>query len=386
LDLVVDFELSDEQRMIRELARRFAEREIKPRAAQCDREASFPPDLRERAADLGLLNISVPEAFGGQGLGALEVAIVAEQLARGCVGIAATLGLNTLIADVLLAAGDAEQKRTYLGRLAAGEFGAYAMTEPDAGSDVAAIATSARRNGDQYVLNGSKVWISNATLASFVIVFAKTDAEAGRRGISAFLLETGTPGFTVGKALGKLGQKAAPAAELFFDEVRIASSARLGAEGDGFSIAMQAFDKSRPMVAAQALGVLQRCLDESLAYATQRRSMGRPIIEHQAVGHKIAEMALRAEAARLLVYQSAWLVDAGKPNTLQAACAKAFAADAAMWAAGEAVQIFGGMGYSTEYPVEKLLRDAKVLQIYEGTSEIQRNIIARELVRSRAHA
>ena len=382
----MDFELSNEQRMIRELARSFAEREIKPRAAQCDREASFPPDLRERAAELGLLNISLPEAFGGQGLGAMEVAIVAEELARGCVGIAATLGLNTLIADVLLAAGDAEQKRTYLGRLVAGEFGAYAMTEPHAGSDVAAIATSARRSGDQYVLNGSKVWISNATLASFVIVFAKTDAEAGRRGISAFLLETGSPGFTVGKALGKLGQKAAPAAELFFDQVRIASSARLGAEGDGFSIAMRAFDQSRPMVGAQALGVLQRCLDESLAYATQRLSMGRPIIEHQAVGHKIAEMALRAEAARLLVYQSAWLLDAGRPNTLQAACAKAYAADSAMWAAGEAVQIFGGMGYSTDYPVEKLLRDAKVLQIYEGTSEIQRNIIARELVRSCARA
>jgi acyl-CoA dehydrogenase len=377
----VDFQLSAEQRMIRDLAHTFADREIRPVAAEYDRAERFPRPLFERAQELGLLNLTMPEAYGGAGLGGLEQCIVVEQLAWGCVGITAAITINGLVADALLVGATPEQQATYLPRLRAGELGCYALTEPGAGSDVAAITTSARRDGDAYVLNGAKVWISNATEASFIVLFAKTDPAAGHRGISAFIVERDTPGVTVGHKMGKLGQKAAPTAEIHLDNARVPVSARMGEEGTGFRIAMGVFDRSRPMVAAMGVGVTARCLDEALAYAKTRQTMGRPILEHQAVGHKIAQMGLRLEAARLLTYQAAWLHDSGQRNTLQAAYAKAFAADTAMWAATEAIQVHGGMGYSTEYPVEKLLRDAKVLQIYEGTSEIQHNIMVRELAR-----
>jgi acyl-CoA dehydrogenase len=377
----MDFQLSTEQRLIRDLARTFARRVIQPVAAQYDHEERFPRELFAPAQEAGLLNITVPAELGGAGLGALEQAIVAAELAWGCVGITAALNLNGLVADALLVGGDPAQQKTYIGRLVAGELGCYAVTEPGAGSDVAAITTRARRVGDQYVLNGSKIWISNAPEARFIVVFAKTDPDAGHRGISAFVVERDTPGVAVGRPLGKLGQKAELAAEIHFTDVAVPATARLGQEGDGFRIAMGVFDRSRPMVAALAVGLTARCLDESLAYAKTRQTMGRPIIEHQAVGHKIAAMGMRLEAARLLTYQAAWLLDNGHRNTLQAAYAKAFAADTSMWAATEAIQVFGGMGYSTEYPVEKLFRDAKVLQIYEGTSEIQHNIMVRELAR-----
>jgi acyl-CoA dehydrogenase len=377
----VDFQLSAEQRMIRDLAHTFADREIRPVAAEYDRAERFPRPLFERAQELGLLNLTMPEAYGGAGLGGLEQCIVVEQLAWGCVGITAAITINGLVADALLVGATPEQQATYLPRLRAGELGCYALTEPGAGSDVAAITTSARRDGDAYVLNGAKVWISNATEASFIVLFAKTDPSAGHRGISAFIVERDSPGVTVGHKMGKLGQKAAPTAEIHLDNARIPVSARMGEEGTGFRIAMGVFDRSRPMVAAMGVGVTARCLDEALAYAKTRQTMGRPILEHQAIGHKIAQMGLRLEAARLLTYQAAWLHDSGQRNTLQAAYAKAFAADTAMWAATEAIQVHGGMGYSTEYPVEKLLRDAKVLQIYEGTSEIQHNIMVRELAR-----
>jgi acyl-CoA dehydrogenase len=377
----MDFQLNTEQRLIRDLARTFARRVIAPVAAQYDREERFPQELFAQAQEAGLLNITVPLEIGGAGLGALEQAIVAAELAWGCVGITAALSLNALVSDALLVGGDAAQQKTYIGRLVAGELGCYAVTEPGAGSDVAAITTRARRVGDQYVLNGSKIWISNAPEARFIVVFAKTDPDAGHRGLSAFVVERDTPGVEVGHPLGKLGQKAELAAEIHFHDAAVPVTARLGQEGDGFRIAMGVFDRSRPMVAALAVGLTARCLDESLAYAKTRQTMGRPIIEHQAVGHKIAAMGMRLEAARLLTYQAAWLLDNGGRNTLQAAYAKAFAADTAMWAATEAIQVFGGMGYSTEYPVEKLFRDAKVLQIYEGTSEIQHNIMVRELAR-----
>ncbi|PNU20497.1 acyl-CoA dehydrogenase [Geothermobacter hydrogeniphilus] len=373
------FELSDEQRLIQQTAREFAEREIWPEAARCDQEKCFPQEIAAKARELGLFNLTVPEEYGGPGLGALELALVTEQLAWGCVGLGGGISLNNLPADVLLVSGNADQKREYLGRLITSEYGSYAVTEPGAGSDVAGISTRAVRDGDGYLLNGSKVWISNAPLAGFFTVLAKTDPEAGYRGLSFFLVERDSPGLEVGNPLPKLGQNAVPAAEVFFNDVRVPREALLGNEGDGFKIAMQVFDRSRPMVAAFAVGLMQRCLDVSLAYARERKTMGQAIIHHQAIGHKLAEMEMRLQAARLMTYQAAWLLDAGKRNTLQAACAKAFAADAAMWVATETLQIFGGYGYSPEFPAEKLFRDAKVLQIYEGTSEIQRNIIAREL-------
>jgi acyl-CoA dehydrogenase len=377
----MNFELTDEQKLIRHTAREFARKEILPLAATCDKEARFPTEVHDKARDVGLVNMTIPTEFGGSGWGALELSLVTEELSWACTGITGALGLNSIFADVFHVAGTEVQKREAFGRLLRGEFGAYAVTEPGAGSDVAAIRTRAVRSRDGYVINGSKVWISNAPLAKMFVVFAKTDPEGAHRGISAFFVNRDTPGLTVGPPLGKLGQRAGPAAEVFFDNVEVPSGALIDVEGAGFVIAMKVFDRSRPMVGALALGLLQRALDEGLQYARTRHSMGKPIIEHQAIGHKLADMALRTEAARLLVRQAAWLLDTGRRNTLQAAYAKTFAADSAMWAAGEAVQIFGGMGYSTEYPVEKLFRDAKVLQIYEGTGEIQRNIIARELSR-----
>jgi acyl-CoA dehydrogenase len=377
----MDFQLTSQQRMIRDLARQFAEREILPAAPRYDREAAFPHDIHRKALELGLLNLTVPSEYGGAGLGVLELALVTEQLAWGCVGIGSAIGLNAVASDALLVGGNDWQKREYLGRLTRGDFGCYAITEPGAGSDVAGMQARAIRRGDRYVLNGSKIWISNVTVSSFAVFFAKTDPTAGNRGISAFLVDLDRPGVEVGKKLDKMGQRASPAAELNLVDVEVPNTHLLGEENAGFLIAMRVFDRSRPMIAASAVGLIDRCLDEARQYATQRHAMGKPIIAHQAIGHKLANMAMRCQAARLLTYQAAWLLDQGQRNTLHASYAKAFAADTATWAASEAVQIFGGMGYSTEFPVEKLYRDAKVLQIYEGTSEIQRNIIVRELTR-----
>jgi acyl-CoA dehydrogenase len=374
----MDFHLTDEQRLIRQTAKEFAEKEIYPVSAEYDRQAKWPADIIRKAWELGLMNITVNEKYGGPGLGALDLVLVTEQLAWGCVGIGIPCSLNALIAEVVVQ-GSEEQKRIYLSRMVDGEIGGYAVTEPGAGSDVSGIQTRAVKKGDQYVLNGSKTWISNAPYASFFTVLAQTDSQAGHDGMSFFLVEKDAPGLEVGNAIPKMGQKAGHASEVFLTDVVVPQSALIGEEGSGFKVAMKAFDGSRPMVAAYGVGLMQRCLDLSLEYAQERKTFGRPIIEHQAIGHKIAEIRMRLEAARLLTYQAACLADSGKRNTLQASCAKAFACDSAMYAATEAMQIYGGNGYSTEFPVEKLFRDAKVLQVYEGTSEIQRNIIVREL-------
>lgn len=365
--------------MVCDLAAAFSRDEIAPIAARMDREAAFPIEVHRKAHELGLLGVTIPEEYGGHGLGTTELALISEAFAHGCVGIATSLGLNPLVTEALVLAGSEQQKRTYLGRMADGGFACWGLTEPAAGSDVAGITTRARRVGDSYVINGGKVWITNASLASFVLAFAKTDPAAGHKGMTAFLIERDTPGLEISPPLSKMGQKASPTCEIHFNDVEVPAANILGVENDGFRLAMKSFDKSRPMVGAFAVGLIRRCLDESLNYARERCTMGRPIIDHQVIGHRLAEMRIKLEASRLLTFQSAWLADAGRPNTLEASCAKAFACDAAMWAATEAVQIHGGMGYSTEFPVEKLFRDAKILQIYEGTSEIQRNIILREM-------
>jgi acyl-CoA dehydrogenase len=375
----MDFQLSDEQRLIQQTAREFAEKEIYPVSAEHDKEERWPAEIHKRAWELGLMNVTIPEAYGGPGLGCMECVLVSEQLTWGCVGIGIGAMVNALPAEVIMVGGNEEQKQTYLPRLVAGEYAAYAVTEPVGGSDVAGIQTRAVRRGDEYVLNGSKIWITNASHSSFYTVLAKTDPSAGYDGMSFFLVERNTPGLDVGKHLPKMGQRASDTAEVFLNDVVVPKSALIGKEGDGFKIAMQGFDSSRPMIAAYALGLNQRCLDLSLAYAKERKTFGKPIIEHQAIAHKIAEMEIRLHASRLMVYQSAWLYDTGKRNTLQASCGKAFACDSAVFAATEAMQIYGSYGYSREFPVEKLFRDAKVLQVYEGTAEIQRNIIAREL-------
>lgn len=365
--------------MVCDLAEAFSRDEIAPIAAKMDREATFPMEVHRKAHELGLIGVTIPEEYGGHGLGTTELVLISEAFAWGCVGVATSLGLNPLVTEALVLAGTESQKRTYLGRMADGGFACWGLTEPAAGSDVAGITTRAHRVGDNYVINGGKVWITNASLASFVLAFAKTDPAAGHKGMTAFLIERDTPGLDISQPLSKMGQKASPTCEIHFNDVVVSAANILGQENDGFRLAMKSFDKSRPMVGAFAVGLIQRCLDESLNYARERHTMGRPIIDHQVIGHRLAEMRIKLEASRLLTRQSAWLADAGRPNTMEASCAKAFACDAAMWAATEAVQIHGGMGYSTEFPVEKLFRDAKILQIYEGTSEIQRNIILREM-------
>ena len=376
----MQFELTQEQKQIQSLAQQFANNEIKPIAAQADQNAQFPMSIYDNAFSLGLLNSSLPQEYGGAGLGCMELVLITEALCYGCLGIGAALCINSLAAEPILIAGTHEQKTKYLSRLTSGAMASFALTEPSAGSDVASIKTKAEKVQGGYRLTGSKIWISNANMAEFFVVFAKTDPQGGYKGLSAFIVPADTEGLSVGAPISKMGQKAAPACEVFLDNVFVPDEQLLSEEGNGFNIAMKVFDRSRPMVAAFGVGLIQRCLDESLAYARERESMGRPLIAHQAIAHKLADMRMRLETARLLTYQAAWRLDNGLNNTIEASMAKVNAADSAMWAATETIQIFGGMGYSTEYPAEKLFRDAKVLQIYEGTSEIQRNIIARELM------
>jgi len=381
---MLSFQLSDEQRMIRDMARDFAQKEILPVAEEYDQSHEFPWPVIRKAQEVEIMNLNVPDEYGGPDLGVLEECIVNEELAYACSGILTALMLNSLTCLPILQAGSEEQKKKYLARLTRdGQMAAYALTEPDAGSDVAGIKSRAIRQGDEYILNGSKAWITNAPVADFYVVFAKTDPEGKHKGISCFLVEREWDGVTVGDPLQKLGQHAAHTGELFFEDVRIPAENLLGAEGQGFMIAMQVFDRSRPPVAAAAVGVARRALDEAVKYATERIAFGKPIGYQQGVAFKLADMATNIEASRLLAWQAAWLVDNGFPNAKQAAFAKSFAADTAMQATVEAVQVFGGNGYSREYPVEKLMRDAKIYQIYEGTSEIQRVIIGRELLRGR---
>ena len=376
------FDLSNDQRMLQELARDFTRKEIIPKAEHYDRSGEWPWEIFNKAREVGLVNLNIPEEYGGMGASVLEECIVGEEMAYGCTGIETALMLNQLAALPLLIAGNERQKEHYFGRIAEeGKIISYALTEPDAGSDVAGIKTTATKQGDRYILNGGKTWITDAPVASFFIVFAKTNPEAGHRGMSAFIVERDYPGLSVSKPLEKMGQHAAQTAQVFFENVEVPEENRLGAEGDGFMIAMKVFDKSRPPVAAAATGLARRALDEAVKYAGERFTFGQPIYQHQGVGFILADMKIRAEAARDLAWKAAWLVDNGKRNTSEAAVAKAFCADAAMHNATDAVQVFGGNGYSREYPVEKLMRDAKIYQIYEGTTQIQKLIIVRELYR-----
>lgn len=379
---MLDFQLSDEQRMIRDLAHDFAANEILPVAAHYDESDEYPWPVVRAAQKTGLISLNVPEEYGGPGLAVLDECLVNEELAWGCSGIQTALMLNSLAAWPIILAGNREQKRRYLPRLTdGGELAAYCLTEPAAGSDVAGILTTARRDGEEYVLNGSKTWITNAPVASFFCVFAKTDPQAGHKGMSVFAVERRMPGVTAGQPIRKMGQHASWTGEVVFEDVRVSCENLLGKEGDGFMLAMQVFDRSRPVVSAAAVGVARRALEEATRYARERKAFGKPIITHQGVSFMLADMAMNTEAARLLTYKAAWLVDRGTPSAAASAFAKAFAADNVMKVATDAVQVFGGYGYSSEYPVEKLMRDAKIYQLYEGTSQIQRVIIARELGR-----
>ncbi len=377
---MIDFRLSDDQKQFRDLAREFARNEIVPRARHHDETGEYPMDICRKAWELGLMNTHIPAEYGGLGLGVLEGCLIAEEIAWGCTGIGTAMEANTLAQCPVIVAGTEEQKRKWLSPLTE-EFRltAYCVTEPGAGSDVQGIQTLATRHGDDYVLNGSKMWITNGGVADWYFVLAYTDPAQKYRGMSAFIVPRETEGVVVGKKENNMGQRASDTRAVTFQNVRLPLENRLGEEGDGFRAAMTAFDHSRPVVASAAVGLAQSACDHAVAYAKERKTFGVPIYKHQAIGFLIADMACAIQAARLLVWQSAWTIDQGKRNTREAAFAKLFAADTAVRVATDAVQVFGGNGFSREYPVEKLYRDAKIYQIYEGTSQIQRLIIAKEI-------
>jgi acyl-CoA dehydrogenase len=379
---MLDFSLSDEQKALIETARRFSRERIAPVAAECDREARFPKDVFVAAHELGLVNATVETEYGGSALGEIENALIAEELAWGCTGIQTSLLANTLALTPIRLGGNADQKKKYLGMLTAEPlFASYCTTEPSGGSDVAGMKTTFKKVGDDYVLNGEKCWITNASLASFYVVFATSDPSKRHKGIAAFIVDRDTPGLRVGKHEDKLGQRASDTAAVHFEDVKVPKENLLAGEGDGFKLAMETFNQTRPDIGAMATGLMQRCLDECVAYAKERKTFGVAIAEHQLVQAMLAEMAIGTEATRLLYQKAAWNLDHGVRDPIVSSYAKAFGADRAMQTAVDAVQVFGGNGYVKDYPVEKLMRDAKVLQIYEGTSQIQRLVIARSLTK-----
>jgi acyl-CoA dehydrogenase len=376
----VSFDLTDEQRELRRLAREFAEKEIRPKAAEYDEHSTHPADIVARAHELGLMNPHLPEEYGGLGLPGFDGMLIGEELSWGCAGIAVSIVANTLGAAPVVIAGTDEQKRRWLPPLIEQPIlCSFGLSEPNAGSDVSGIQTTAVRRGDEYVINGSKMFITNAGQADWLVVFASTDKSKGHRGLSAFVVPTDFDGVTVEKHLDKMGQRATDTSALAFQDVQIPIENRLGEEGEGFKIAMKTLDFTRPGTAAGAVGVAQAAFDYAVEYAKTRVQFGQPIAMNQGVNFLVADMATEIEASRLLVWQAAWLIDQGKRATLQSSFAKRFAADMAMKVTTDAVQVFGGYGYIKEYPVEKLMRDAKLFQIYEGTSQIQRLVIAREI-------
>jgi acyl-CoA dehydrogenase len=383
----VSFALTPEQRQLGALAREFAEKEIRPKAAEYDEHQTHPADLVAQAHDVGLMNVHIPEEYGGLGLPCFEGMLIGEELCWGCAGIGVSITANTLGAAPVMIAGSDEQKRTWLpGLLDKPNLCSFALSEPDAGSDAARIKTTAERRDDEYVLNGSKMFITNAGHATWSVVFASTDKPQGHRGLSAFVVPMDAEGVTIEKHLDKMGQRATDTSAFALNDVVVPAENRLGEEGDGFKIAMQTLDFTRPGTAAGAVGVAQAAFDYAVEYAKERVTFGVPIAMHQGVNFLIADMATEIEAARLLTWQAAWMLDSGygRKATLYSSFAKRFAADTAMKAATDAVQIFGGYGYIKEYPVEKLMRDAKLFQIYEGTSQIQRLVIAKEIFLPRA--
>jgi butyryl-CoA dehydrogenase len=377
----MDYFLSEEQLMIRDLCRQIAEERIKPVRAELDEKEEFPHAIMKALAQADLFGLIIPEQYGGLGGGCLENCLAVEELSRACVGVSTSFAASFLGAYPILLFGTEAQKSLYLGQIARGERqAAFALTESAAGSDAGSIQTQAKLVGDEYVLNGSKQWITNAGVAGIHSVIAITDRDKGARGASAFIVEEGDPGFSVGKKEVKLGIRSSTTAELIFHDCKIPKDRLIGREGMGFVVAMRTFDKSRAGVGAQAVGLAQGALDEAATFARTRRQFNRPIINFQAVAHILADMATKIEAARALVYSVARFVDSGaKDISKVSAIAKLFPTDVAMEVTTMAVQVLGGHGYMRDYPVEKMMRDAKVLQIYEGTNQIQRNVIGQEL-------
>ena len=377
---MLDFDLTTEQKTLVEETKRFTREKIIPVAGEADKKHEFPMDVFKEAWELGFVGPTIPEEYGGAGMTEVDNVLLTEELAFGCTGIQTSMTANTLAATPILIAGNDEQKKKYLGLLTSEPvFASYAITESAAGSDAAGIQTRVRKDGNDYIINGEKIYITNGAWARWYVVFATVDPALRHKGIMAFVVDRDAPGVSVGKTEDKLGQRASNTAVINFEDVRVTSANLLAEEGHGFKLAMQTFDRTRPDIGAGACGIMRRALEESIAYALERKTFGVPIAEHQMVQAMIAEMGIKYEATRLLVWKAAWQIDQGGRNSLVASYSKAFGADSAMQVATDAVQVFGGNGYITEYPVEKLMRDAKILQIYEGTSQIQRMVIAKNL-------
>jgi acyl-CoA dehydrogenase len=378
---MIEFQLTEDQLALQEMAREFAEKEMRPDAAAYDQGHEFPEPVMRKAFEVGFLTCTVPAEYGGGGLKDLETVLISEELAWGCAGMYTTMMANSLAFTPLLLFGTGEQKKRFFAPFVKDmAFASYCLTEREAGSDTSAIKTTARKDGDHYVINGSKCFITNGGVASLYVVFANSAPEKGPRGLSVFLVPRATPGVTVGKVEDKFGHRASNTTELFFEDVRVPAENLIGREGLGFIIAMRTFDKTRAAVGAAGVGIARAALEHAIAYSKTRVQFGKPIATFQATAFKIAQMAMEIEAARLVVWRAAWLMDQGKPNGKESAMAKCLGSDVAMKNAMEALQIFGGYGYMKDYPVEKLVRDAKLLQIYEGTNEIQRLIISREVI------
>jgi acyl-CoA dehydrogenase len=378
----IGFSLTEEQHEYQQLAKKFTRDEIIPNAAHFDRTGEYPTEILKKLWEVGLLNTHIPEQYGGPGLGALDACLITEELAFGCTGIQTAAEANTLAEAPLIIAANESQKKKYLGRMTEEPLmAAYCVTEPGAGSDVAGAKTFAVKKGDSWVVNGQKMWITNGGKANWYFLLAKTDLNASAgRAFTGFIVDANSPGITVGKKEINMGQRASDTRGISFEEVVIPDENRLGDIGQGFKIAMGAFDITRPAVAAGAVGLARRALEEATKYSMERKTMGKPICEHQAVAFILADMAIGVETSRLIVWKAAQMIDEGKKNTYYASIAKALAADVANKAAADAVQVFGGNGFNSEYPVEKLMRDAKIFQIYEGTAQIQRVVISRLLL------
>ncbi|MBM7704086.1 acyl-CoA dehydrogenase [Metabacillus iocasae] len=375
------FKLSEEHEMIRKMVRDFAKNEVEPTAAERDEEERFDREIFDKMADLGLTGIPWPEEYGGIGSDYLAYCIAVEELSRVCASTGVTLSAHTSLAGwPIYKFGTEEQKQKYLKPMAQGKsIGGYGLTEPGSGSDAGGLRTTAKKDGDDYILNGSKIFITNGGIADFYVVFALTDPNQKQRGTTAFIIDKDMPGFSVGKKESKLGIRSSPTTEIMFEECRVPKENVLGEEGDGFKVAMMTLDGGRNGIAAQAVGIAQGALDAAVAYAKERYQFGKPIIAQQGIAFKLADMATSIEAARLLTYQAAWLESEGLPYGKESAMSKLYAGDAAMKVTTEAVQVFGGYGYTKDYPVERFMRDAKITQIYEGTQEIQRLVISRYL-------
>ena len=374
--------LSEEERQTRDLAREIARERVAPLAARVDEAEEYPADSLHDLARVGLMGLYVPEAYGGAGLGALAFCLAVEEIAAACASTAVIYLVQYAAGYPIVSHGTEAQKRRYLPRLAAGEItAALSISEPGAGSDAASMTTTAVRKGDRYLLNGTKMWVTNGSRAGVITLFATVDRARGHHGVTAFLVEPSFPGFALGKLERKMGIRGSPTVAIHLSDCEVPADNRLGEEGQGFRVALGALDRSRPAVGAQAVGIGQAALDAAVAYAKERRQFDRPIAEFQGIQFMLADMAMQVHAARLLVHHAAALVDRGAAGTaLESAMAKCFAADAAMRVATDAVQVFGGYGYTREYPVERFMRDAKITQIYEGTNQIQRVVIARDLL------